>query len=131
MNWTSKMAVLGRGKGIRMNSTKEPACEIVQGIVVPTAWGTQGEPCRVAVLTPDEGEFHVAPFMAGAVLLSHLREEVEVRIVQTTGQEGARTITVGSFTVISDHGWDDDTNNEAAAEHADGMGRGSSGRHGG
>ena len=99
--------------------------------MVPTAWGVGGEPRRVAILTSDEGEYHVAPFMAGAVLLSHLREEVDVRIVHTSGREGAWTITVGSFVVIGDDGCADNTNNKAAAEHADGSGPESSVRHGG
>ena len=43
----------------------------------------------VAILTPDEGEFDVAPIAAGPELLSYLREEVEARIVVKEGRARA------------------------------------------
>ena len=94
-----------------MKSTGKPEPETVRGIVVPTDWDATGEPRRVAILTPEEGEYRVAPHRAGPQLLSHLREEVEARVAVTSGPDGRETVTVLSFTVVEDsmqNGSDDD-----------------------
>ena len=85
-----------------MKSTGKSEPETVRGIVVPTDWDAMGEPCRVAILTPEEGEYRVAPDRAGPKVLSHLREEVEARVAVTPGPQGRETVTVLSFTVVED-----------------------------
>ena len=114
-----------------MKSTEQAEFDVVRGIVVPTAWGVMGEPRLVAILTPDEGEHNVAPIMAGVDLLSHLREEVEARIVVETGQEGRKTIKVVSFIVVGAIGPDSDAADTAPVNHTDGLGRRDSGPMGG
>lgn len=114
-----------------MNSTEQTEFDVVRGIVVPTVWGTAGEPRLVAILTPGEGEHNVAPIMAGPDLLLHLREEVEARFVVTTGQEGRKTITVVSFVVVAGTGPDSDAKDGTAVDNTGEAGRGSSGPSGG
>ncbi len=111
-----------------MNSNEQSDYEVVRGIVLPTVWGAMGEPRLVAILTADEGEYNVAPTLAGVELLSHLKEEVEARILAKTGEWNRSTVTVVSFEVIGP------TNHDSDVDFADQSGRadrGSPGRPGG
>jgi len=91
-----------------MKSNEQSEFEVVRGIVAPTAWSATGEPRLVAILTPDEGEYDVAPIAAGVDLLSHLREEIEARTVVKTDHRGRKSIKVVSFVVVGAIGQDGD-----------------------
>ncbi len=96
-----------------MKPNDQPELEVLRGIVVPTVWSAAGEPRLVAILTPDEGEFDVAPSAAGPELLSYLREEIEARILVKEGQKAKKSITVVSFVVVDALGLDDDVADRA------------------
>ncbi len=114
-----------------MQPSEQPELEVVRGIVLPTVWGAMGEPRLVAILTPDEGEYDVAPTMAGEELLSHLREEVEARVLVKTGQKDRKTITVVSFIVVGISSQDREAENMAPADHIGPPDRGRPGHSGG
>jgi len=72
----------------------------LRGIVIPTTWGTDGAPTGVAILTPDEGEYEVAPGGTSDQLLSHLRREVLARTVPLSGTAGQQRVKVLSFAIL-------------------------------
>ena len=83
---------------------EQPEVEVVRGIVLPTAWGLEGEARTVGIFTADEGEYSVAPVLAGERLMSHLNDVVEASILLTTGPGCNRSVTVVSFTVVGPAG---------------------------
>jgi len=114
-----------------MIPSEQPETEVVRGIVLPTVWSAMGEPRQVAILTPDEGEYNVAPVLAGEALLSHLREEVEARIVVKADRREGKAITVVSFTVVGASDQDGDEHEASFVNHAGNHDRGSPAPSGG
>jgi len=80
----------------------------VRGIVVPTAWDRFGNPLRVAILTPDEGEYPVAPRGLGRRLFRCLREEINARVVVEQDPDGGEVARIISFTLVGRSFGDDD-----------------------
>jgi hypothetical protein len=107
-----------------MKPNEQSEFGVVRGIVLPTVWSATGEPRQVAILTPDEREYNVAPVLAGEALLSHLREEVEARILVKADQKDGKTITVVSFTVVGVSDQDGDEQETSFANNADKPDRG-------
>ena len=80
----------------------------LRGIVIPTAWGANGTPTGVAILTRDEGEYEVVTGTASDRLLSHLRREVLARTVPLSGPAGHQRVSVLSFAILEWAGVDDE-----------------------
>jgi hypothetical protein len=76
----------------------------LQGIVIPTQWGPDGEVNRVGILTRGEGEYEVAPGGAGCRLMNHLRREVIALVTTVQGSEPEKSVRVNSFAVLE---WDE------------------------
>jgi hypothetical protein len=83
-----------------MSPTEITGETVVRGIVIPIAWDRFGQPLRVAILTPDEGEYPVAPRGLGRRLFRFVREEIKARIALEQGAEGEEQVRVLSFTIV-------------------------------
>jgi hypothetical protein len=72
----------------------------IQGIVIPTEWGANGEPTRVAILTRGEDEYLVAPGGAGERLMGYLQREVLARAQPLGDADHVKRVTITSFAVL-------------------------------
>lgn len=83
-----------------MTDDRTDSEQTLRGIVIPTAWGADGSPTGVAILTRDEGEYEVAPGAASDRLLSHLRREILARTLPLPGPSGRQKVSVISFAIL-------------------------------
>ena len=62
----------------KLQHLKEPAMEIIKGIVVPTDWDRDGNVISLAIATGDEQEYFIENHRQIATLWTLLRQEVVV-----------------------------------------------------
>ena len=71
----------------------------VRGLVCPSEWDQDDNPCRVSILTFDDDEYEIEPDDAGSYLLGHAGQEVMVRGHLAPGYRRRKVVLVKSFTV--------------------------------
>ena len=81
---------------------KEGALSILEGIVLPSKWDSEGNVMRKTLNTQNESEYVIDYSGKGKELLNHLRQQIEVegRVLQRIG--GAFYVKVSGYHFINE-----------------------------